>query len=102
MDRQSNIAHMENQKVRKCKKQLMKQFRLCSQGSLASQMASQMPLWKRLTSRREKADLIAAETPASETPLGGSIHSHWCKAHLSCYRSNVDDQAGLQDSTSPT
>jgi len=24
---------MENQKVRKCKKQLMKQFKLCSQGT---------------------------------------------------------------------
>ncbi len=62
--------------------------------------ANQRALMRRLTCRRGKADLIAAETPASETPLGGSIHSHWCKAHLSCYGPNVDDQAGLQDSTS--
>ena len=34
MDRQKETVFMENQKVRKCKKQLMKQFRLCSQGSL--------------------------------------------------------------------
>ena len=64
--------------------------------------AAQVPPTRRLTSRGEKADLIAAETPASEAPLGSRIHSHGCKAHLSCYGPNVDDQASLQASTSPT